>query len=421
MAVLDKTKENLKKSSVIRDNYRRLRKIFLHIIHGRFISALKLANHYNPVYRIMVRTSFYNPVRERKNLAEVLENKFSYPDDSGKYKVSLVIRDGNFSPRSSSFIRLISPLTDESVRKDINLSLLSAQKLPKELDADFVIVQRTAFDKLHQATKLVEKAGTAKLIVDNDDAFHEISEEHPEYTQQIKRVEAMEYLLEKADRIWVSTEKLIDKKYADKTQVVINTLDSRLWGNRPAKTTKGPLKMVYMGTATHDADLEMILPALDKVQETNPFQLFTIGVSQNVPERAWITQLNTPRFGSLYPTFVDWFQEQGPFDIGLSPLVDSAFNRSKSDIKCLDYFAAGIMPVVSDILPYQSKEIEPFIIKVKNDEKQWVRTLAEIAKDPEKFRAQKSEIISKAQEYLWNERSSTNTVKILLKNFQDLK
>lgn len=420
MALFDKTKEGLKKSGVIRDNYRRLRKIFLHIIHGRFLSALRLANHYNPVYRILVKTSFYNPYRERKNLAEVLQSNFSYPDSSGKYKVALVVRDGHFSPRSSSFIRLISPLTDESVKKEISLSILSAQKLPKEVDADFVIIQRTAFDKLRQAQKLVEEAGTAKLIVDNDDAFHEISEEHPEYSQQVKRVEAMEYLLKKADMLWVSTEKLIDKRYADKTKVVINTLDRRLWKSNPDQTSKGPLRMVYMGTATHDADLEMIMPALDKAQKENPFQLFTIGVSRNVPERPWIIQLNTPRFGSLYPNFVSWFLAQGPFDIGLSPLVDSAFNRSKSDIKCLDYLAAGIIPVVSDIEPYKSKEIEPFILKVKNNADAWADILKEIARNPEKFRARKAEIIPKAQKYLWSKRSSSATAKILLNNLREL-
>jgi hypothetical protein len=297
---------------------------------------------------------------------------------------------------------------------------LSAQKLPKEIIADFVIVQRTAFDKLYQAQKLIKKTGAAKLIVDNDDAFHEISEEHPEYTQQVKRVEAMEYMLEKAAQIWVSTDKLIDKRYVNKTKVVINTLDRRLWENNPGQVKSGPLRMVYMGTATHDADLEMIMPALDKVYKENPFQLFTIGVSQNVPERPWITQLNTPRFGSLYPNFVNWFLAQGPFDIGLSPLVNSAFNRSKSDIKCLDYMAAGILPLVSDILPYQSKDIEPFIIKVKNNEDSWFKALSEIVKNPAKFRTEKSKIIPKAQKYLWSERTSANTAKTLLKNLQEL-
>ncbi len=418
-------KNKLKESSFIRENYRRLRKISLHLIHGRIYQAATLANHYNPVHRILIKSSFYSPYRQKKNLGKVLKEVYSYPDTdrNKKYKVALVLRDGHFFPRSSSFIRLISPLSDDAVREKIELNILSSLRLPANIDADFVIIQRTAFNDVRQAQKLLEQVKNSKIIVDNDDAFHQISEEHPEYAVQIKRVEAMEYLLQKSDQIWVSTDELVENRYKAKTKVITNSLDPRLWETKKIRTkNKGPIQMVYMGTATHDADLAMIIPALDKVHEKHPdsFQLTTIGVSQNVPERTWITQLNTPRFGSLYPNFVEWFLSQGPFDIGLSPLVDSAFNRSKSDIKCLDYLAAGITPVVSDILPYQSKEIENFIIKIKNDEASWLNRLSSIVANPNDFRNRVEEIIPSAQKYIWQNRSCEQTAKKLLKNLDEL-
>jgi glycosyltransferase involved in cell wall biosynthesis len=39
-------------------------------------------------------------------------------------------------------------------------------------------------------------------------------------------------------------------------------------------------------------------------------------------------------------------------DIGLAPLLDTGFNRSRSDVKFLEYAAAGVVPVVQALAPY---------------------------------------------------------------------
>ena len=44
------------------------------------------------------------------------------------------------------------------------------------------------------------------------------------------------------------------------------------------------------------------------------------------------------------------------WDVGLAPLVDSAFNRSKSDLKWLEYTGLGLPGVFSDVDPYGSVE-----------------------------------------------------------------
>jgi len=40
--------------------------------------------------------------------------------------------------------------------------------------------------------------------------------------------------------------------------------------------------------------------------------------------------------------------------IGLAPLKDTAFNRSRSDVKFLEYAVCGVLPVVRDLVPYAS-------------------------------------------------------------------
>ena len=197
--------------------------------------------------------------------------------------------------------------------------------------------------------------------------------------------------------------------------IVPNTLSEKLWRRDQSPITNAvmPIRMLYMGTATHDADLALIFPSLDSLIKKHPgsFTLTVIGVTESLPNLPWIERLYQPRYGSIYPNFVSWFLEQGPFDIGLSPLVESEFNRGKSDIKCLDYIAAGILPVVSDVLPYQSKELDDFIIKVKNTPEAWYKSLEDLVRAPELTREQASQAIKKGQRYLWQHRSTKQASK----------
>lgn len=179
----------------------------------------------------------------------------------------------------------------------------------------------------------------------------------------------------------------------------------------------GKIKMIYMGTATHDADLEMIMPALEKLYAQYPdsFTLYVVGVSSVLPDAPWIKRLQ-PNKTSLYPLFVKWFVKQGPFDIGLSPLVDTPFNRCKSDIKCLDYFAVDAVPFVSDVTPYKTAELDSLIIKVPNEVDKWFDALASIVKDPVASRRRLLATQDQAKEYLWTKRTVEKAAETILKN-----
>jgi tetratricopeptide (TPR) repeat protein len=48
----------------------------------------------------------------------------------------------------------------------------------------------------------------------------------------------------------------------------------------------------------------------------------------------------------------DYYNFLNKIDIGIAPLKDSAFNRSRSDVKFLEYAISGIVPVMAHIEPY---------------------------------------------------------------------
>jgi glycosyltransferase involved in cell wall biosynthesis len=67
------------------------------------------------------------------------------------------------------------------------------------------------------------------------------------------------------------------------------------------------------------------------------------------------------------------------FDIGICPLLDTQFSRSKSHIKALEYMARGMPVVASDVEPYRRfiKHGENgFLVKYDHE---WLRYLSELA------------------------------------------
>ncbi len=50
----------------------------------------------------------------------------------------------------------------------------------------------------------------------------------------------------------------------------------------------------------------------------------------------------------------DYYAFLSSIDIGLGPLENTAFNRSRSDVKFLEYAVSGVVPVMARLEPYQS-------------------------------------------------------------------
>ena len=371
-------------------------------------------------------------IYQRITFIRLLEQAYDYrliAQPKRPVTIALIFSEGTTYPKSSAFVRLISPLSKLMREDRVSYKLYGHNTTKLPADTDACIVQRTAYNNMRSAEKLVSnlKERGIKLIVDNDDAFSHIDNSHSEYSTLNGRHSVLEYLIENADDVWVSTAPLASqiRKVNPSVHVLANTLDERLWRQDMYKQSlRGKLRMVYMGTASHDEDFKMLLAALDELAKKFPktFKLSIIGISLNeLPKRRWITRLYQPRGWAIYPKFVKWFMDQGPFDIGLCPLVESPFNSYKSDIKCLDYIAANIMPVASDVPAYDTKGLDDYVIRIKNTQEQWVDKLGRILKDIEGFRKKSAKTLPKAQTYLWSERSTDIAAQTMLDRFKALK
>lgn len=323
---------------------------------------------------------------------------------SDRIKVGVIVQNGRAWPTSSAFIRLFAPLTTDSALDHIEVVHLTGQDDPRLSDIKVCIVQRVAIADMTDAEKLVAtlKANEASLFVDTDDAFH-FHEQHIEHDA------VLQFLMRNAREVWFSTENL-SRQYEHlsvPTRVVANHLDPRLWKNyRKAIRTnfsEGPVKFLYMGTATHDKDFDEVLQAFEQLAMSRPgkFHLTLVGAVRNPPKRDWLSHVLPPSTRGSYPEFVRWLRDTADYDVGIAPLAKSKFNSCKSDVKFLDYSALGLLSILSDCDAYKDVLSRGLALGCGGTTREWVQAFEAVIDEPLRFTKMRQDAIA----FVWNTRS----------------
>jgi glycosyltransferase involved in cell wall biosynthesis len=71
------------------------------------------------------------------------------------------------------------------------------------------------------------------------------------------------------------------------------------------------------------------------------------------------------------------------WDIAVAPLLDTPFNRHKSDLKFLEYSGLGLPGVYSDVEAYASVRTDVSGLCIANDVDAWCSALLRLASDAE--------------------------------------
>ena len=163
------------------------------------------------------------------------------------------------------------------------------------------------------------------------------------------RTGAVRALLTSADLVYASTEKLRARlvKYYPSLPVVTGRIycsGSVLQRpkNRPAR------KVGYMASADHAHNLEMVMPAIERLLDRNPEIIFELFGSIAIPGAL-------ERFGkriSTAPPVADYTQFLTEFakrewDVGICPLTPIDFNLMKANTKWVEYTSVGAAVVAS--------------------------------------------------------------------------
>jgi hypothetical protein len=99
----------------------------------------------------------------------------------------------------------------------------------------------------------------------------------------------------------------------------------------------------------------------------------------------WYEPVPMPTTGSYcpYPDFVPWLRSRASaWTIAVAPLRDTPFNRSKSDLKYLEYAALGVPSIFSNVIPYShSVRHEQTGLLAENTTDAWCEEILRLAYD----------------------------------------
>ncbi len=321
-------------------------------------------------------------------------------------------------PFGSSCIRFLRPLTHPFLRDVVALE--AGTDLGNQPVDAVIIDRRWRIDiNVESAQALVQKIRNtgARLIYAIDDSFFDLPPESKDWAPTSSVLGAVECFLRHADGAVVTTPALKERlaSYTKRIVVVPNMLDERLLSTRrlipslevdSARDSDRPITIGYMGTFTHDDDLRMIVPALRAVCEryAGRIAIEFIGVmakretADALKGLPW--QVILPAT-TQYAGFMHWFSARIAWDIALAPLQDIPFNRSKSDIKFLDYAAISAAGIYSNMPSYaDSVQQRQTGMLVDNTTDAWEAALDELVCDADLRR----NIGQNAIHYLYRER-----------------
>lgn len=298
------------------------------------------------------------------------------------------IGEGLLSP--CAYIRLLQPLDHPDIGGGMDIVVADA-KTALDYRTDILATQRYAIPDDDAAKALIRHAGAtgAALVYDMDDDLLNIPATHADAAELRPKANVVRRLVTDATHVWVSTDSLAAWVGALRSGVTVvpNGLDERLWLGRPPRPRRefGPVRILYMGTATHASDFAIIAPALERLKRDFTFQvdIDIIGVTASGELPAGVNRVGVSANGSQsYPGFVNWLTAMPAWDIGLVPLADTPFNRSKSVIKTFDYAAMGLAVLASDMPVYRGSLADRTGgMLVPNDAESWYAALSLLVRD----------------------------------------
>lgn len=248
---------------------------------------------------------------------------------------------------------------------------------------DIVVVQREfAVTIPFKEFKRIIGNSKVKIVYEIDDNLINLYPAHPFFELYNSKKEFYIDFLKNSDLITVTTNSLREDfyKYNSKIAVLPNYIDTGIWGNNnDIKKTNKKIKILFSGSKTHLNDLTIIEDAIINIYSRYKEQvefLFWGDITEKIEKQCDVIKVS--KYFNKYSDYAEHLNSLD-IDIGLIPLKKNKFNTSKSNIKWLDYSAAGIASILSDVEAYNSSVISELNgILVKNDTKSWIKAIEDL-------------------------------------------
>jgi glycosyltransferase involved in cell wall biosynthesis len=321
--------------------------------------------------------------------------------DTIKKGDKIFIRNGERVYGAVGWYRIVNPLkklgAEISVGHLVSSTPQSALELKSKGDIWYCkMADNTDIDAIYGAHK--EFTG-AKFILDLDDYPGKVNEDHPDFKDIEDRREMRERMIKMADHIVVTNDELKNaiKELNPYITVIPNAIDPKIWEVKRKKRNDGVVRIGWMSSGSHFADLPIINPVIDELIAKYP------NVEVHYAGMIWGNKQEGREYHHSgtngYDDFPQFYADLD-IDIAIAPLKDTLFNRCKSNIKWLEAAMLGIPMVASDVLPYRSIQHGKTGFLASNKD-QWLKYLSHLIENP----AERKKIGSQAKEEViknWN-------------------
>lgn len=290
-----------------------------------------------------------------------------------------------------SYYRLVLPLITLAEDPEIEVSM--SMKMPDSVrdgGADIIVGQRIMKPPVVGLWKALAAQGRT-LVAEHDDDLASIRDDNPALTSPASNwpdkdewrktwIPAMHEAMNVASMVTCTNEHLATelRQHSDNVVVLPNYIDAALLDvDQPVREPGQHLKVGWGGSPTHDKDIRAaasgIAHGLNKMRR---------------PELVIIGHDYRKLFGYKRSSFRPWETDMGRYfgglsdlHIGLAPLSDDHFNRSKSYIKVLEYGALGIPCIASNVGPYKQFVQHGVTGFLADNESDWTRYLRLLGSD----------------------------------------
>lgn len=173
---------------------------------------------------------------------------------------------------------------------------------------------------------------------------------HARYNEP-KVVESRNWLIANCNVLYLSTPEL-KKRFPDFTDKIIVQNCYRPYSHHHNQNW-GEKKLGYMGSTSHQKDLNKITQWIEKLLDACPSAKFEVigdlDLSHFRPQ--YSDRITKIRPVKEYDGFLSLLRSRR-WAIGLAPLEDNDFNKCKAPTKFVEYCESGAVTVASRVLPY---------------------------------------------------------------------
>jgi len=358
------------------------------------------------------------------------ELNYNYRDDKGQLHERTSAVD---------YFRVVQPLLYLKKNTDWNIEIrrdpfINGDKNWKDITNKFDIIfsgYNIAKEAAYISIRVHGMRNNCNLVLDLDDNIWEIDESNPVYerlhpgTKDHDRVEA---ILKDVPHLICTQPFLLDrivhytKRIGSMTHSIGNSIDLDLYNPDP-HVEDDKIVIVYSGSHTHFLDINFppFVKAMHRIlNEYKNVHFWAIGMMTNIFANYGERYRYIPGHSDFMEYIKLWKKEISMADIAVAPLHTSNFSKSKSSLKFLEYSAAKLPTITSNVYPYR-RERNSDIIFAQNEE-EWYKNLKDLVENEQK----RKKIGENNYNYVKNKRNiSKNWIKYkelfenIVKNMKD--